>query len=106
MLYLAKKLQFTPPPSKRQVRSDSREDDKNDPSYRGNKGSPPPHSVRSDYFPASQLFEYQWPLGNTTADYFMLQEQVTCVRMYIRRIEGGDVNRRKTVACIIKWFSL
>ncbi|XP_064394790.1 PHD finger protein 10-like [Halichondria panicea] len=68
--------EFTPPPSKRQVRSDSREDDKNDPSYRGNKGSPPPHSVRSDYFPASQLFEYQWPLGNTTADYFMLQEQV------------------------------
>ncbi len=68
-------LQFTPP-SKRRRHSDSQEDDKKDPSYRGNKATSPLVSGQSDYFPASQLFEYQWPLGNSEADFFMLQEQV------------------------------
>ena len=31
---------------------------------------------RVDYFPASRLFEYQWPLGSDGAEFFILQEQV------------------------------
>ena len=31
---------------------------------------------RVDYFPASRLFEYQWPLGNDGAEFYILQEQV------------------------------
>lgn len=30
----------------------------------------------TDYFPASKLFEYQWPLGDEGAEHYMLQEQV------------------------------
>eukprot|EP00731_Ephydatia_muelleri_P022121 Em0014g712a len=29
-----------------------------------------------DYFPAGRLFEYQWPVGDDTAEHYMLQEQV------------------------------
>lgn len=29
-----------------------------------------------DYFPASKLFEYQWPLGNDAAELYILQEHV------------------------------
>uniref|UniRef100_T1IPY3 PHD-type domain-containing protein n=1 Tax=Strigamia maritima TaxID=126957 RepID=T1IPY3_STRMM len=31
---------------------------------------------RSAVFPAENLFEYQWPLNNKLADYYMLQEQI------------------------------
>ena len=31
---------------------------------------------RVDYFPASKLFEYQWPLGTESAEFFILQEHV------------------------------
>ena len=30
----------------------------------------------TDYFPASKLFEYQWPLGDEKAEHYMLQEHV------------------------------
>ena len=30
----------------------------------------------TDYFPASKLFEYQWPLGEEGAEHYMLQEHV------------------------------
>ena len=30
----------------------------------------------TDYFPASKLFEYQWPLGDEGAEHYMLQEHV------------------------------
>ena len=30
----------------------------------------------TDYFPASKLFEYQWPLGDESAEHYMLQEHV------------------------------
>ena len=30
----------------------------------------------TDYFPASKLFEYQWPLGEEKAEHYMLQEHV------------------------------
>ena len=29
-----------------------------------------------EYFPATRLFEYQWPLGDASAEHYMLQEQV------------------------------
>jgi hypothetical protein len=32
--------------------------------------------VATDYFPASKLFEYQWPLGDEGAEHYMLQEHV------------------------------
>ena len=34
------------------------------------------NQLAADYFPASKLFEYQWPLGDEGAEHYMLQEHV------------------------------
>ena len=39
-----------------------------------------------EYFPATQLFEYHWPLGTDSPEHYMLQEQVA-VYLDIRGIQ-------------------
>ena len=40
-------------------------------------GQPNKKYQKVDYFPASRLFEYQWPLSNSEGiDFYILQEQV------------------------------
>lgn len=34
------------------------------------------HAEEREYFPAAKLFEYKWPLGDATAETYMIQEQV------------------------------
>lgn len=46
-----------------------------------------------DYFPASKLFEYQWPLGEEGAEHYMLQEHVALyldIRGIQRKYPGGQ----------------
>ena len=58
-------------------------------------GDQPPSgekSQRVDYFPASKLFEYQWPLGVEGADFYILQEHVVeflDIRGLQRKYPGG-----------------
>ncbi len=43
---------------------------------RADEGEQEEEEDEEDYFPASKLFEYQWPLGEESAEHYMLQEQV------------------------------
>ena len=58
-------------------------------------------AVATDYFPASKLFEYQWPLGDEGAEHYMLQEHVKeylDIRGIQRKYPGQfDVNFATTV---------
>ena len=57
-------------------RSTSVESTEDSPSLEEEAGPPGEKRLREDYFPASRLFEYQWPLGPEGSEFYILQEQV------------------------------
>ena len=62
------------------------------------------HAEEREYFPAAKLFEYKWPLGDATAETYMIQEQVGeyldirgMGRKFPGREEGGRGDARLCV---------
>lgn len=47
-----------------------------------------------EYFPATRLFEYQWPLGEEPAEHYMLQEQVA------EYLDIRGIQRKYPGACV------
>ena len=56
-------------------------------------------SPDGDYFPAGRLFEYQWPVGDDTAEHYMLQEQVAEF-LDIRGIQRKYPGRKVQTKCM------
>ena len=62
-------------------------------------------SEQGDYFPAAKLFEYQWPLGSETAEFYLLQEHVKeflDIRGIQRKYPGmhlATVQQEETLQC-------
>lgn len=49
-----------------------------------------------EYFPATRLFEYQWPLGEEPTEHYMLQEQVA------EYLDIRGIQRKYPGVCVVQ----